>query len=220
MIDTLFHDIDVVRKVDDRISLLKLRDRFCIMAENRRGSLPAVSDRLIPLSPDFSRADCLAAFHAQALQWRGWSEYFHDLLDGNCERVRDLRNRYHVFASRNLRYFLVDIKKTGTGIPAYGITDLSADLKLLQAVSGIARLCGQEEICLAVFGTACLYRSPSSGRYFAVRFGNTNGTFGKCIQEIVLLPETFNDAASFFEQQIKDWEYRFEISNVDIHIPF
>jgi hypothetical protein len=81
-------------------------------------------------------------------------------------------------------------------------------------------LCQKTEICLAVSGTACLFRNPASGRYFAVRFGNKCELFGKCIKEIVLLPEESNVVFHAFEQQACDWERRFGTPNVVCDIPF
>ena len=221
MIDTLRNKIDVVRSLGERVSLLRLRNRSYILVENRRDRVSERTDQLIPLPPCFGWQECLAAFHAQALQWRKQPEQIHYLRGDGIEHVRFLHGDYHVFMNQpDLGYFLVSIIGNESAIPSYGIVDLSADLEPLKLIRRIETLCQKTEICLAVSGTACLFRNPASGRYFAVRFGNKCELFGKCIKEIVLLPEESDVVFHAFEQQACDWEHRFGTPNVVCDIPF
>ena len=170
MIDTLRNKIDVVRSLGERVSLLRLRNRSYILVENRRDRVSERTDRLIPLPPCFGWQECLAAFHAQALQWRKQPEQIHYLRGDGIEHVRFLHGDYHVFMNQpDLGYFLVRIIDNESAIPSYGIIDLSADLEPLKLIRRIEALCQKTEICLAVSGSACLFRNPASDRYFAVR---------------------------------------------------
>ena len=221
MIDTLRNKIDVVRSLGERVSLLRLRNRSYILVENRRDRVSERTDRLIPLPPCFGWQECLAAFHAQALQWRKQPEQIHYLRGDGIEHVRFLHGDYHVFMNQpDLGYFLVRIIDNESAIPSYGIIDLSADLEPLKLIRRIETLCQKTEICLAVSGSACLFRNPASDRYFAVRFGNKCELFGKCIKEIVLLPEESNVVFHAFEQQACDWERRFGTPNIVCDILF
>ena len=97
MIDTLRNKIDVVRSLGERVSLLRLRNRSYILVENRRDRVSERTDRLIPLPPCFGWQECLAAFHAQALQLRKQPEQIHYLRGDGIEHVRFLHGDYHVF---------------------------------------------------------------------------------------------------------------------------
>ena len=87
MIDTLRSKIDVVRSLGERVSLLRLRNRSYILVENRRDRVSERTDQLIPLPPCFGWQECLAAFHAQALQWRKLNRPKKLGGDPICERI-------------------------------------------------------------------------------------------------------------------------------------